>query len=91
MSQKMEATYSADFTELKQSSMKLESGLGSVAWAVLEMFKRGGMPQAEVESIHKKMDHYFAKPSNEECNAILKVVEERLQEDKISEKEIWYS
>lgn len=91
MSQNKEMSNSTNYADLKEDSMKLESGMGAVAWAVLEMFKRGGMPQEEIDSIHKQMDHYFAKPANDECNAILKVVEDRLQEDKIDSKEIWYS
>jgi hypothetical protein len=86
----MEMINNCDVNQLKQEAATLKSGFGAVAWAVLEMLKRGGMPQSEVQAIHEKMNHYFAKPSNEECNAILKVVEDRLIEDK-EPSGIWYS
>jgi len=77
--------------ELKNSSLELKSGMGAVSWAVLEMFKRAGMPQTEVAALHQKMNEYFPKPSNDECNAILKVVEARLDEEKADDKELWYT
>jgi hypothetical protein len=79
-----------DLNQLKQEASTLKSGFGAVAWAVLEMFKRGGMPESEIKAIHEKMNHYFAQPSNVECNAILKVVEDRLLEDKETSG-VWYS
>lgn len=79
-----------DISELKKSSMQLESGMGAVAWAVLEMFRRGGMPEIEITALHEKMNRYFMEPTNAECNAILKVVEERLREDKVSSGDRWY-
>jgi hypothetical protein len=42
------------------------------------MFRLGGMPADELQGTHEKMSHYFAKVSNKESNAILKVVEQRL-------------
>ncbi|MGE3759070.1 MAG: hypothetical protein AB7H97_15010 [Pseudobdellovibrionaceae bacterium] len=80
-----------EISKLKKDAESLKSGFGAVSWAVLEMFKRAGMPKAEVEQIHAKMNEYFPKPSNDECNAILKVVESRLQEDKEASSKLWYS
>jgi hypothetical protein len=79
-----------EINALKSESDKIKSGMGSVAWAVLEMFKRGGMNKDEVHDLHTKMEHFFANPTNDECNAILKVVETRIQEDKEPGKDIWY-
>ena len=78
-----------DFKTLKEESNELKSGLGAVAWATLEMFRQGGMSEDETKLIHDKMNQYFANPTNETCNVILQVVEERLQEDKKAEN-IWY-
>ena len=75
---------------LLEESASIKSGMGSVAWAVLEMFRRGGMPEAEVKAVHAQMDKYFPNPSNEECNTILRVVEERMEQDR-EEKGRWYS
>ena len=77
-------------TELKTSSQELKTGMGAVAWAVLEMFRRGGMTSDEVSELHRKMNEYFPLPSNDECNAILKVVETRLHEDKSEANQLWY-
>ena len=79
-----------DINKLKSESEELTSGLGAVAWAALEMFKRGGMPAEELKQIHEKMNQYFAKPDNEVCNAVLRVVERRLEEDKNSKTHDWY-
>ncbi|MEQ1875368.1 MAG: hypothetical protein ABL958_01900 [Bdellovibrionia bacterium] len=87
----MESTKNCDVSLMKQEAAPLKSAFGAVAWSVLEMFRRGGMSEDEVKAIHEKMNHYFAKPSNDECNAILKVVESRLTEDKEPGREIWYS
>ncbi len=81
---------SCDVNQMKSEAAKIQSGMGVVAWAVLEMFKRGGMPEKEITELHENMNRYFAKPSNDECNAILKVVETRVQEDKEPGKDIWY-
>jgi hypothetical protein len=78
-------------SDLKKESMTMQGGMGAVAWAVLEMFKRGGMHAEEVKQIQQKMTHYFAIPSDEVCNAILSVVEERLAEEKEPNTDIWYS
>lgn len=82
---------SIDFKKLKSESESLKSGLGVVAWATLEMFKRGGMGEDELKQIQDKMNHYFAKPSNDVCNAVLQVVEARLVEDKEPNSGIWYA
>jgi hypothetical protein len=79
-----------DVEKLRKESNELKSGLGSVAWATLEMFKRGGMPDIEIIELKEKMNIYFAKPSNDECNSILKVVESRLVEDKEPGRDTWY-
>lgn len=81
---------SIDLAQLKKESAELKSGLGSIAWATLEMFKRGGMPPEEIKQIQEKMNHYFAQPSNDECNSVLRVVEARLTEDKVANSSIWY-
>lgn len=80
-----------DVKQLKAESDSLKSGLGVVAWATLEMFKRGGMPAEEIKQIQEKMNHYFAKPSNDVCNAVLRVIETRLVEDKEPNSNIWYA
>lgn len=61
-----------------------------MAWATSEMFKQGGMPAEEIKQIQEKMTMYFAKPSNDVCNAVLRVVEARLVEDKEPNSNIWY-
>ncbi len=76
-------------SELLENSQALKSGMGAVAWAVLEMFRRGGMDAAKVSALHADMNKFFTVPSNDECNSILKVVEERLRSDK-TEAESWY-
>jgi hypothetical protein len=63
--------------------------MGAIAWAVLEMFRRGGMEPSRVNAIHEEMTKYFAIPGNDDCNAILKVVEERLRSDKTGGDD-WY-
>lgn len=80
---------SIDLNQLKTQSDSLKSALGVVAWATLEMFKRGGMPGEELNQIQEKMNHYFAQSSNEVCNAVLRVVEARLIEDKEPNSNIW--
>jgi hypothetical protein len=82
---------SIDLKQLKSESDSLKSGLGVVAWATLEMFKRGGMPAEEIKQIQDQMNRYFAKPSNDVCNAVLRVVETRLVEDKEPTSNIWYA
>jgi hypothetical protein len=77
-------------SQLKKDSSRLKNGMGVVSWAVLEMFRRAGMPTDEIEQLKKKMNTYFTRPTNDECNAILKVVEDRLQEDKEQVTSLWY-
>ena len=74
---------------LLTKSQSMEGGMGAIAFAVLEMFRRGGMSEGEVKELHEKMKVYFMKPSNDECNAILKMVEIRLQSDK-DHGQSWY-
>lgn len=74
---------------LLEKSKVLKSGLGAVAWATLEMLVRGGMPTEKVAVLHGEMKKYFSVPSNEECNAILRVVEKRLLEEK-KDAGTWY-
>ena len=81
--------YSLDNQNLLENSRQLESGLGAIAWATLEMLRRGGMPNEKLQKLENDMNAYFAKPSNVECNTILRVVEKRLMEDK-EEDGIWY-
>lgn len=75
---------------LLTKSQSMEGGMGAIAFAVLEMFRRGGMEEAEVKALHEKMKVYFMKPSNAECNAVLKMVEIRLQSDKAAGQNTWY-
>lgn len=79
----------ADYPETLERSRELEGGMGAVAFACLEMFRRGGMADREVELLHAKMKQYFMNPSNEECNVILRVVETRLEEEKLPGN-VWY-
>jgi hypothetical protein len=75
--------------QLLENSLALKSGMGAVAWAVLEMFRRGGMDADKVNALHADMNKFFTIPSNDECNSILKVVEERLRTDKAT-TDSWY-
>ena len=86
----MEIENSTEFQALLSKSKELEGGMGAVAFAVLEMFRRGGMPESEVEALHSKMKTYFMVPTNAECNAILAVVLKRLASDKLAENGSWY-
>ena len=79
------------YDQLLNESAKLEGAMGAIAFATLEMFRRGGLPESEVQALHEKMKVYFMKPSNAECNAILKIVETRLKTDKETNREVWYS
>jgi hypothetical protein len=79
-----------NFDQLLNESRELTGGMGAVAWAALEMFKQAGMPAAQREALYAQMTEYFAKPSDEVCNSVLRVLEARLQEDKGNEG-IWYS
>ena len=74
---------------LQTEAAEFKGGMGAVAWAVLEMFKRARLPEGEIMQLRTKMDEYFVKPSNDECNAILKVLETRLQKDK-GAGNLWY-
>jgi len=78
------------YAELLQDAQKLDGALGAIAFAVLEMFRRGGMTESEVHTLHEKMKVFFRLPSNEECNAICKMVETRLQKDKRDDNGLWY-
>ncbi len=78
------------YDSLLDRSKELEGGMGAIAFATLEMFRRGGLPETEVKALHEKMKSHFMKPSNEECNAILKVVETRLESDKEADQGLWY-
>jgi hypothetical protein len=80
-----------EIATLRKDAERIKSGMGVVAWAVLEMFKRSGMPPDEIGQLHAKMNEHFPKPSDDECNAILKVVEARLQDDKVPASGLWYS
>jgi hypothetical protein len=56
--------------------------MGAIAFAVLEMFRRGGMNPTEVTALHDQMKTYFMIPTNAECNDICAMVETRLREEK---------
>lgn len=75
---------------LLEKSKELKSGLGAVAWATLEMLKRGGLPEQRLKEIQEDMNKHFAIPTSEECNTILRVLEKRLAEDRESDG-VWYS
>lgn len=79
------------YEKFLDESLELEGAMGAIAFATLEMFRRGGLPEAEVKALHEKMKVYFMRPSNEECNAILRMVETRLEADKEPERDVWYS
>ena len=79
------------YETLLSESTQLEGAMGAIAFATLEMFRRSGLPEVEVEALHEKMKIYFMKPSNDECNAIIKMVETRLKKDKQPNREVWYS
>jgi hypothetical protein len=83
-------TNSCNFEQLLNDSHELKGGMGAVAWAALEMFKQAGMPQAQRDELCAQMTEYFAKPTDDVCNAILKVLEARLQQDKEGTG-VWYS
>ena len=88
----VETTTNQDLYEtLLHGSEAWEGAMGAIAFATLEMFRRGGMPEAEVQALHEKMKIHFMKPSNEECNAVLQMVETRLKRDKEFNRDIWYS
>lgn len=76
--------------QLLTKSQAMEGGMGAISFAVLEMFRRGGMDEADVKALHEKMKVHFMKPSNAECNAVLKMVETRLQMDKEPGQNAWY-
>ena len=84
-------TQSTLYETILTQSLELEGAMGAIAFATLEMFRRGGLPETEVKALHEKMKMYFMKPSNDECNAIIKMVETRLKSDKEPEREVWYS
>ena len=79
------------FEQVVERSHELEGAMGAISFAVLEMFRRGGMEEGEVTALHEKMKIYFMKPSNAECNAICKMVETRLRSDKEATADTWYS
>jgi hypothetical protein len=79
-----------DFEELYKESLELKGGMGAMAWAVLEMFKRGGLEGEPLVQLLESMKQYFVQPSNCDCNAILEVLERRLKEDKDPLTGKWY-
>lgn len=82
-------TNSSTYENILKRSSELEGAMGAVAFAVLEMFRLGGMKESEVKELHEKMKIYFMKPSNSECNAVIKMVETRLQDEK-EPSGLWY-
>jgi hypothetical protein len=80
-----------DYEEVLRDSNALDGAMGAIAFAVLEMFRRGGMDEEELNILHEKMKEYFMVATNEECNAICRMVETRLQIDKRSENGYWYN
>ena len=80
---------SFDFDRLHEESRVLKGGMGAVAWAIMEMFKQAGMPREQRDALFSQMTQYFALPSDEDCNTVLRVLETRLREDKDATG-IWY-
>lgn len=78
-----------ELERLYENSLTLEGGMGAVAWAALEMFRRGGMSQAQIQALREQMNTYFAKPTDDDCNSILGVLEKRLSDDRTSAN-VWY-
>ena len=78
-----------DFNSLLSESREYKSALGAAAWVTLEMFKQAGMSAEQRDNLYQQMGEYFAKPSNEICNTVVKVLEQRLKEDKNSSGD-WY-
>ena len=78
-----------DYERLLSQSNDLEGAMGAIAFAVLEMFRRGGMKEAEITELHEKMKKYFMVPSNADCNAICKMLETRLQSEKVNGAWYW--
>ncbi len=74
----------SEFQSLLENSKELPGPMGAVALAVLEMFRRGGLESNSVLALHETMKYYFATPTTEEREAILKVVRQRLNEDQSS-------
>jgi hypothetical protein len=71
-----------EFEKLLEDSKELQGPMGAVAFAVLEMFRRGGLEPDYIQALHEQMKFYFVTPSNDECNVILKVVEKRLKDER---------
>ena len=76
-------------SKLLEDSRSQEGAMGALTWAVLEMFKRAGMPDDRLNELFREMLQYFPRPANWECNEILRVLEHRLSLDKCSEHH-WY-
>lgn len=75
--------------QLMDESHEMDNGLGAVAWATIEMLKRGGADAVKTQEVLDLMKSTFAKCSAVECNAVLMVLEMRLQHDKKG-KLVWY-
>ena len=75
---------------LLKESQEFTSGMGAIAWATLETLKQGGLPAKDLAKLFEQMKKYFGEPSDEACNEILRVVESRLESDKIPGKAAWY-
>lgn len=72
-----------DFDSMLRASEKLGGGLGAVAWAVLEMMRRGGASQMELSTLQATMAKTFTLPTDGQCNMVLRVLAERLERDRI--------
>lgn len=72
-----------DFETMLRASEKLGGGMGALAWAVLELLKRGGVSQVELTSLQAMMSKAFTVPTDGQCNAVLRVLVERLERDRI--------
>ncbi len=72
------------FEVMLKASREMDGGLGAVAWAVLELLRRGGMSDAELVALRVQMNTCFTVPSDETCNLVLRVIERRLVDDRIN-------
>lgn len=72
------------FDALLKESQAMSGGLGALAFGVLQLMKKGGMPENELAEVRRVMNQYFQVPTDETCNLVLRVVERRLVDDRIS-------
>ena len=81
---------SEEFDSLLAESQSYQGGLGAVAWAVLEMLRRGRMHEQDLQKIYDQMVATFARAEDDECDLVVRVLEARLAADKDPETGRWY-